>query len=249
MTIERRLEVLGLSNTEARLYLSGLRNGPGTVQELSVVSGIKRTTVYAALERLKSLGLIKLVEEGRITKFHVEHPDKLSDLLTDARKTLIERETLLQHLLPELRSLVQEGTDPIHVQLCGQADEIHKVLFDRFLEEDGLFVLGSDELLTRYVGDLAFLEKFFLLRAQRRLETNILTDAVPSSLTLPSSFTLRQTSSQLAFTSILIFSSRRFLQIHLNAKITGLYIENTDFMDLLSFFFQFLWAASGPKKA
>ena len=47
---------VGLSENEARVYLSAASLGPSTVQKITGAAGVKRTTGYSVLESLKSRG-------------------------------------------------------------------------------------------------------------------------------------------------------------------------------------------------
>lgn len=243
-TLAEQLETLGLSDTEAKLYLAGLRTGPATVNDISLAADIKRTTAYTALDQLKDFGLARSYTEGRKTVFHVEHPEKLSGLLSAQRNELIRKETLVRDLIPELRSFVLEAGEKAHVELLVRPDKINELLFNKFSDSDRVFILGSDSLLGEYIEQLSFLEKFLVLRSQSSKETNILTDSVEPAFTYPSTLHIKQTKKKLSFASVLIFSNDSFLQIHVNSHMSGLHIENKDFMELLSFFFQFLWDAS-----
>ncbi|ARG99608.1 TrmB family transcriptional regulator [Legionella micdadei] len=79
---------LGLSEKEAILYISALKMGPATVQNLSLESGLKRATVYGLIETLIAQGLMH-VEINGVRKLYVaEPPEKLALLLEKKKQTL-----------------------------------------------------------------------------------------------------------------------------------------------------------------
>ena len=54
------LRKLGLNKKEAKIYLSLIKSGPGSVQDISRSTSINRSTIYQRLENLiKAIGLPK----------------------------------------------------------------------------------------------------------------------------------------------------------------------------------------------
>ncbi len=58
-TALKTLEVLGLSNSQAKIYLTLIRLGSATVGRVANSSGVRREDVYRALPSLEKLGLIE----------------------------------------------------------------------------------------------------------------------------------------------------------------------------------------------
>jgi sugar-specific transcriptional regulator TrmB len=55
---------LGLSEHEALVYLANISLGPTTILKIAQAAEIKRTTVYAVIESLKTKGLINVQIKG-----------------------------------------------------------------------------------------------------------------------------------------------------------------------------------------
>ncbi|OYT44170.1 hypothetical protein B6U84_04675, partial [Candidatus Bathyarchaeota archaeon ex4484_40] len=55
---QRLYEDIGLSEYEARAYISLLENGPSTARRLSMISGIPRTKIYGTLKKLIERDLV-----------------------------------------------------------------------------------------------------------------------------------------------------------------------------------------------
>ncbi len=55
---------LGLTETEARVYLAGITLGPATVSSIAQKANVKRTTVYPAIRTLKKKGLMSVDIHG-----------------------------------------------------------------------------------------------------------------------------------------------------------------------------------------
>lgn len=58
MTLEQRLEALGLNPNEARVYLAGLKLGETTIGDLQRQSNLHKQLVYNATEKLQNEGLL-----------------------------------------------------------------------------------------------------------------------------------------------------------------------------------------------
>ncbi|MBS3061902.1 MAG: hypothetical protein J4215_04955 [Candidatus Diapherotrites archaeon] len=86
---------LGLSETEARIYLSLLRRGAMQAGAISKEAQVNRTTTYDCLERLIADGIVTYSIEANRKVFHPAPPNRFLDLIKEQEKTAVE-------LLPEL---------------------------------------------------------------------------------------------------------------------------------------------------
>lgn len=98
MGLENDLKLIGLEEKEAKVYLASLELGPTNIQDLAEKSGIKRSTVYEMLKKLEPMGLIIESIKGKRKIYIASEPDKL-------KRSIKEKEQLLNQILPELRSL------------------------------------------------------------------------------------------------------------------------------------------------
>lgn len=89
------LKNAGLSENEAKVYLSALELGETSVYRLAKKSGVKRTTTYLAVENLKEKGLMSSYESNNVTVVFAENPKKLLDSVEHKKRDL-------EKILPEL---------------------------------------------------------------------------------------------------------------------------------------------------
>jgi len=82
------LKDLGLSDNEARAYLSLLRLGPSAAGKISKDSEVNRSNLYDALERLVEKGLVSYVSSGQKKVFSAADPKRFGDLLNDKNRKL-----------------------------------------------------------------------------------------------------------------------------------------------------------------
>jgi sugar-specific transcriptional regulator TrmB len=72
-----RLQALGFSNYEARVYLGLLRHGPQNGNEVSKSAGLPSSKVYSTLERLAAKGIVHSVRRGSTTQYVCISPQEL----------------------------------------------------------------------------------------------------------------------------------------------------------------------------
>lgn len=86
-TIIDYLKKLDLSETEARIYLALIENGPKRVRELAELVGLKRTTAYLYIDSLISRGLAAEDTKESGTVIIANPPQRLQYLVDQKYKT------------------------------------------------------------------------------------------------------------------------------------------------------------------
>ena len=94
-----RLQVLGFSLYEARVYVGLLRHGPQNGNEVSKSAALPSSKVYATLERLAAKGIVHTVRHGNSTSYVCITPD---ELLHRLREEFVEPLDYLDKALPPL---------------------------------------------------------------------------------------------------------------------------------------------------
>lgn len=109
--IKKTLIELGLSETEARVYLSMLELGPESVQNVAKLAEISRTAAYEIISHLQEKGLVSTFEKGKKTVFSAEDPEKLEDYFHGRMDRMKIQLGTLDRMLPELR-VMKGGVRP-----------------------------------------------------------------------------------------------------------------------------------------
>jgi sugar-specific transcriptional regulator TrmB len=94
-----RLQALGFSLYEARVYVALLRHGPQNGNEVSKSAGLPSSKVYSTLERLAVRGVVHSVRRGSTTQYVCISPDELMHRL---REDYEEPLDFLEKTLPTL---------------------------------------------------------------------------------------------------------------------------------------------------
>ncbi len=105
------LKSLGLTDSEAIIYLLSLELGPTPVQDIAKKAGVSRMTTYTAIESLKMRGLMSSMQTGKKTLYTAENPERLISFVQskvgDVENILHE----IQSSIDELK-LKQRGEKP-----------------------------------------------------------------------------------------------------------------------------------------
>ena len=113
----KKIQELGLSDKEAKVYLALLELGEATAQQLAIKSGINRATTYVMLDTLQSKGFISTVDKDKKTFFIAEDPFSVVKNLEDEQKYLEERMGKAKKLVPELQMVYNLSRSKSKVRL------------------------------------------------------------------------------------------------------------------------------------
>lgn len=106
------LKSLGLTDSEAKVYLAVLKSGPQPVQKIAAEVGFSRVTVYEAIESLAGKSLMTSVEKGKKQYFAAEPPERILSLAENKMNAMKTAIAEMKSGLNELK-LVQSGDKPI----------------------------------------------------------------------------------------------------------------------------------------
>lgn len=113
MKRKQRLEALGLTKTEAGVYLDLLEYGAQTVSSIARTSRLHRPAIYRALPSLIDKGLVSQKRVGKLTHYAAERPERLNNLVASFQRELDD-------LVPELNQ-IQHTSTPVVRRLNGKA--------------------------------------------------------------------------------------------------------------------------------
>ncbi len=115
-TLPELVQSLGLTHSEARLYVTGLGHPGIGVHELSHLAKMKRPTVYHALHVLEQRGLVAKKGTGRRLVFVMQPPERLRDTLDEEARAIDAKRDVLETLLPMLTRVTSQTSQITQVQ-------------------------------------------------------------------------------------------------------------------------------------
>lgn len=105
----RKLIDFGLSDKEAKAYLSLLELETATASEVAKHSSINRSSAYVVLESLRREGFVGISDDKRVRRYVAASPDTLLHTAETAAKRQESIKGGIQSVIPELKAL-HKGT-------------------------------------------------------------------------------------------------------------------------------------------
>jgi len=159
------LKEIGLSENEAKLYISLLELGSSTTGPIIKKSGLYRVIVYDTLEKLLQLGLVNYSIKKNRKQFEAEHPKQIMEILKNkeilAKSVIANLSNLKKDKPLEQGVFIYEGWKGIRA-----AQENYFKEMDLGRKSEYLMVGASRELHKK-------LDAFFNYFHERRSKMNI----------------------------------------------------------------------------
>lgn len=131
------LQEIGLSNTGAKVYLALLELGSALAGEITKKSGVNRTNVYDALERLIEKGLVTYVISANRKVFESVDPERLREILR-------EKQVKLDSVIKDLQAKYKENKSEEDATIFKGKKGIKSIMEDVLKEGKDLFAYGAE---------------------------------------------------------------------------------------------------------
>lgn len=138
-TKKRLMEILELTEYEARAYIHLLRSKSPTVSELSFLSGIPRPKCYHAIKGLVAKNMVALIPSKPLRCKAIDPKEALLHRISEFRKDLDKKVEESEQLANQLKRVMEEG---VSVDSQGRPDV---VLVDN---EGGIFSTLESDMAT-----------------------------------------------------------------------------------------------------
>lgn len=158
MKIEKTIQDYGLSEKEAKIYISLLQVGPAAVQKIADKSSLARSTVYEILDSLIKRGLVNTYLKKKVKYFSPEEPDKL------VRQAQNQVDSL-KNALPELEAITGLSRQKPTVRFYQGKEQIKLILEEILNEAQELYSFAVAEDLLTILGDY---HKWFLTQRLKK---------------------------------------------------------------------------------
>ena len=134
------MEKIGLTRNQSLVYLSLLKLGSTTAQNIIRESGMHRSRVYDSLEKLQELGLASFVVKDFKKYFQAAKPEKLFDFVN-------EKKEIINQILPELKKLERMKKEEINATIYKGAEGLKTIHSEMLREGKNVYVLGAKGLI------------------------------------------------------------------------------------------------------
>jgi HTH-type transcriptional regulator, sugar sensing transcriptional regulator len=111
MIIHETLRQLGLTDRQTDIYLTLLKQGPGSIRDIASGAGVNRGTTYEELKKLRASSLVSYFPRGKRKFFCAEPPEQLVKIAQEKQEALTHATDILRHdILPDLDALTPDAT-------------------------------------------------------------------------------------------------------------------------------------------
>jgi sugar-specific transcriptional regulator TrmB len=247
----KELTYLGLSEKEAKVYLSSLELGKSSAQKIAEKSKVNRATTYVQIESLTKKGLMSSYTEGKKQFFCAEAPEKLELIFRQQIEQIEYNRNRLKDILPELRQIDNKNQDKPVVRYFEGKNGIRAMVEDMFNVKKGT------EILMMYPYD--DIERNFTSKElddwrAKRLKGNVDTRALytrsfgPADRAPVKSKRIRVSIDKYPLKSDIAIYENRIRIASLNEKkMIGIIIEDKEAADTLRSIFELAWKAANQE--
>jgi len=159
------LEEVGLSRTEAKVYLALLDLGSGQAGEITKKSEVNRTNVYDALERLIAKGLVTFIISANRKIFQPVNPERLKEILK-------EKDDKLNLVIDDLQTRFSSNKSEEEAIIFKGQKGIKSIFQDILEEKKELFVYGAESKFAEMFP--AYQKEWNLQRAKLKINLKII---------------------------------------------------------------------------
>jgi len=146
--LKENLKEIGLSASEATIYLTLLKSGESSVAEISQFSGLHRTNIYDSLEKLKEKGFVAYVLKGKKQFYRASDPELVLNYLK-------EKEEKIFNIIPKLKDLQKEIKEKVIVEVFKGKEGIKASLKDILINKKEVVGYNISGQLRKYLPEFA----------------------------------------------------------------------------------------------
>ena len=173
----RMLEEIGLTKSEAKVYVALLETGTSTTWNIIRKSGVASSKVYELLSKLAEKGLVTEHIEANTKYFSAVSPERLKDYLGEKKSEIDRKEKELLSILPSLKLMFNEKQEETRVEVFKGykgVDTAFRDILQTLRKGDEFLVIGGSEGKTQNELTRIFFEKFHRQRSNAGIKLRII---------------------------------------------------------------------------
>lgn len=247
------LNELGLTESEADLYITSLALGPVSISVLAERMSIPRPNIYKLIAGLEGYGLAKYsVRKKYVRTFIVEPPTVLLEKLREKRKKMGDLDHMLVGNMPDLLAHYHQGETPTKIKVFEGKEQWMQIFFQVLDEaKDKIEFFGSaDEFINLITWDKE--KEWIRKRVTKGIHINVLLVPGKDAITLESTDekemrTTRFFNGSSGFASGFMLYANKVIIWQPKAPLV-LLIEDEYIVQMLRSVFVALWDKSGTRE-
>lgn len=248
------LKKIGLSETEIKIYLTGLSYPRIGVSRIVRETQIKRTTVYHALETLAQKGLAAKVEAGGKLEFSLTSPENVKRLINKEIELLKKQGEELEEIIPELDRKISEEKSGVRVAHFEGIEGIKLVVEEALYCRDRRWdiIAPPDNFFSEF--DTEYARYFIETRKRKNIMARSLWESMAKRRTLTEEEIKQRQPRFLPevmhgkFKSVIIIFDDKVVIINSIKELSAILIESVEVRATFKAMFEGLWQMSKEYK-
>jgi sugar-specific transcriptional regulator TrmB len=147
--IQQSLKNIGMTETEAKIYLALLKTGATSAGRIVEETGLYRKNLYDALNKLIDKGLVTYVVENKIKVFQAKDPENLEKYLDDKKARIDEQKQELKNNIFEMNKLFKKAPVEIESEIFRGTEGIKTILKECLNYKEVLFIGATGDVEDR----------------------------------------------------------------------------------------------------
>lgn len=252
MISDKKIQEFGLSDKEAKVYMSLLELGQATAQQLALRSGVNRATVYVMLESLMKRGLASTVDKDGKTFFMIEEPFSLLKHLEEERNNVEEKIVLARKVIPELQQVYNLSRDRSKVRLF-EGKEYIRIIQNEILRSKGkeVFQISNANLAENYKEETQTEMRKTIVKSNYSIKSVLTIDPTKPKPDLSGSgliqYRFLDYKDHRVDSEIVLFDGKKVAHLTLTGSLIGVVIENEEIYSTMKIMFDALWEKAFTK--
>ncbi len=233
----KTLEEYGLKERHAKIYLSLLSIGTGSIQMVSKKCGYARSTCESVLRQLQQKGFVSSFKKKKVCHYNAEDPHQLVD-------TAEQKAELLRLALPKFIDLYKSHESTPTMRYYEGKAGMRIVLREILDEAKSLICLGSADDLFQTI--LKYTENFIAERIKRKIHLRVILKDTPfarqrKSVERENLMQVKITSSKHPITSLMYIWNHKVAMFSLQKDIAALVIDSDELTNMQRSMFETMW--------
>ncbi len=158
-------DLLGLRETEGKIYMALLELGGGYVSVLARRAKLPRVNCYHTLENLAKKGLVSFITKDNIRYYSAEPPQKIANMME-------EKALYAKKILPELLSITNTLALKPKIKYFEGAEGLKNILEDTLTAKKELLGYSNLKGASELMGD--YIQQYAVKKMKKKLKTRII---------------------------------------------------------------------------
>jgi sugar-specific transcriptional regulator TrmB len=247
--LAKRLELAGLSEKQARVYVAALFLGPAAVQRISEQSDVNRATTYVILAELADMGLVSETTEGKKTVYVAEPPEAIERYLNSIQKDIETRKDELKKSMKELKevSRVEVADAPVVRFFKGPeaAESVHSYLSRKASKNETVYAISDVDEVLKIFPDI--LKQGPERRKKKKVSSKLFYSGSVDLKNDKSSDRMIVKLNDKARGDVNIYEDRMTILSYKGEESTGVIIESKEIVAVMRQLFELAWEKQNKK--